>query len=66
MGWKIRPDCLVEGCESERAVGRQWCRNCDPERCVHSDSITRCRNRSAPGHHLCKMHRRVECQKKLV
>ena len=65
MGWKVRPDCLVEGCAWERAVGRQWCRNCDPERCVHSDS-TQCRNRSAPGHHLCQVHRRIECRKKLV
>ncbi|MBQ73369.1 MAG: hypothetical protein CMJ67_10740 [Planctomycetaceae bacterium] len=63
MGWKIRPDCVIEGCDSEQAVGRQWCRDHDPDRCqaavsitTHSHTQDRCRNRAKPGHRFCKTH----------
>ena len=65
MGWKIRPDCVVEGCDAEQGVGRQWCRDHDPERCAASlsdntipidEGDRRCRNRALRGSLYCKRH----------
>lgn len=66
MGWKIRPDCILDGCEAEQSVGRQWCRDHDPDRCHASvsegttpidEDDRRCRNRAAKGSLYCKRHR---------
>ncbi len=63
MNWKIRPDCTEKGCTSEQAVGRDWCRDHDPERCqatvspnTHTHGNERCRNRAWKGLDFCKKH----------
>lgn len=70
MGWKIRPDCVVEGCDSETArSGTQYCRDHDPRRCQATVSEAtyksgglseerRCRATAAKGNTLCKRHLR--------
>jgi hypothetical protein len=64
--WRARPDCDDEGCDIERARGRLWCRDHDPDRCIAQGSGSgkragRCRNRRARGLEVCARHQRSTC-----